>query len=253
MDLIVVAMYTLVAILGIVIGSFCNVCILRIPQKESVVFGASHCPKCQKKLRIWELVPVLSWVFLRGRCATCGVRISPQYPLIELANGLLWLLVFLLKGLTIEALLVACLVSTLLVLSVIDWRIREIPIQTTVFIAVLGVIQLVLNLSNWADYLLGAVSVSGVLLLLLLASKGRAIGGGDVKLMFGCGLFLGLWPTVFAFIAGCAIGSVVHLIRMKWFGAGRDLAMGPYLAIGVLLALLWGQDVVTWYGGLLGM
>jgi len=142
----------------------------------------------------------------------------------------------------------ACLlVSALLVASVIDARTREIPPGTTICVAVLGLLRVLLHLSDWLSHLLGMVVVGGVLLLIFYISGGTAIGGGDVKLMAGTGLFLGLRLNLLAFFFGCVLGSVIHLLRMKFRGAGRDLALGPYLSAGVVIALLWGDALCNWY------
>ncbi len=252
-EYIMYAMLALVALLGITIGSFLNVLIIRIPLGEGFVKGRSHCMNCNKDLKWYELIPLFSWLFLRGKCSVCKSKISAQYPLIEAANGLLWAVVFYTFGLTIDALLGCLLVSTLLVLSVIDARTREIPPQTTIFIGVLGLIKLLTNLSDWQNHILGFAVISGILLLLLFLSNGTAIGGGDVKLMAGVGLFLGLAPTVFAFFLGCIIGSVIHLIKMAVVKARRDLAMGPYLAVGTFISLIWGDGIIEWYFNLLGL
>ncbi len=241
-----------VAFLGVMVGSFCNVCILRIPLGEGVVMGHSHCMNCEKELKWWELIPLFSWIFLRGKCSKCKHPISVQYPLIEFANGVLWGVVCYVYGYSVDTALGCLLLSALLVLSVIDARTKEIPPQTTIFIFFLGVVRFVINIENWQDHLLGLVGVAGVLLILLLISGGSAIGGGDVKLMAGCGLFLGLTPTIFAFLLGCIIASVIHVIRMRCFGAGRELALGPYLAVGVCIAFLWGETIISWYFTRLG-
>ncbi len=253
MDTLLLPFYVIVGLFGLVVGSFCNVCILRIPLGEGVVVKSSHCMNCQKRLRFWELVPLFSYLFLRGKCSACGYKISPQYPIVEAVNAALWVVVSLNFGLSYDTLLGCLLTSALLVLSVIDLRTREIPPSTTIFIAILGGARLALNLSQWQSHLIGGVSVAGFLMLLLLLSGGRAIGGGDVKLMAGCGLFLGLWNTLLAFMLGCVVGSVVHIIRMKFFGAGRDLAMGPYLALGVWVAFLWGDNLINMYIKSLGI
>ncbi len=241
------------AFMGVIIGSFCNVCILRIPLGEGVVMGHSHCMNCNKELKWWELFPLFSWIFLRGKCSKCKHPISVQYPLVEFTNGVLWGVVCYVYGYSIDTVLGCLLMSALLVLSVIDARTKEIPPQTTIFIFILGVVRFVINLDAWQSHLLGFVGVAGVLLILLFLSGGSAIGGGDVKLMAGCGLFLGLTSTVFAFLLGCIIASVIHVIRMRFFGAGRQLAMGPYLATGVAIAFLWGEQIISWYLGRLGI
>jgi leader peptidase (prepilin peptidase)/N-methyltransferase len=251
MDLTMLPIYIFVFLLGICVGSFCNVCILRIPAGESIVTTPSHCMHCGKRLRWYELIPLFSWLALRGRCSGCHSPISVQYPLIEAANGALWLLVYHRFGLTPDTLLGCLFASVLLVASVIDARTRELPPGTTIAVAVLGGLRLLLHLSDWKELALGCVTVSGVLLLVLLASGGGAVGGGDVKLMAGTGLFLGFRLNLLAFFLGCVLGAAIHLFRMKFRGAGRELAFGPYLAAGALLALLWGDALLTWYLGLL--
>ncbi len=235
------------------VGSFLNVCIYRIPRGESIVFEASHCTVCEKRLMWWELFPLFSWLLLGGKCSGCKSKISAQYPLVEATNALLWVAVFLVYGMTWDTLLGCLLVSALLTLSVIDARTKEIPPQFTIFIAILGVIRLLLNLQDSQNHVMGLLIVPGVLLLLFVLSRGGAIGGGDVKLMAGAGLYLGFPLTLFAFLTACVLGSAVHVVRMRFFGAGRELAMGPYLSAGLFLAMTVGQPLIDWYIALLGI
>jgi len=251
MDLYLIPIYVFIFILGTVVGSFLNVCIIRIPLGQSIAREPSHCMSCHKKLHWYELVPVLSWLLLKGKCSGCGAPISAQYPLVEMANGLLWLAVALRCGFTADALLGCVLVSVLLVASVIDARTKELPRVTTGTVAVLGIIRILLHPQYIKTGIFGMVAVGGFLLLLLILSGGSAIGGGDVKLMAGSGLFLGLQLNVLAFLLGCVIGSFIHIIRMKFFGAGRELAMGPYLSVGIVIAFLYGNAMIDWYMAML--
>lgn len=251
MDFYLVPIYIFIFILGTVVGSFLNVCIIRIPLGQSIARESSHCMSCGKKLHWYELVPVFSWLMLKGKCSRCHAPISVQYPLIELSNGLLWLMVFLRCGFVMDSLLGSLLVSVLLVASVIDARTKELPLVTTMSVALLGIVRLILNPQNIKTGILGMLVVGGFLLLLLVISGGAAIGGGDVKLMAGSGLFLGLQLNILAFLLGCIIGSFIHIIRMKFFNAGRELAMGPYLALGIVIAFLHGNAMIDWYLGLL--
>ena len=216
--------YIVIFIFGITIGSFLNVCIYRIPLHESIVTAPSHCMTCGKKLKWYDMVPVFSWLVLGGKCRNCGSSISPQYPVIEAVNGVIYVLICAVNGLNSFSLIYCLMASALLVLSVIDWRTYEIPFGINVFFC-----------------------VSGVLEILYLVSGGGAIGGGDIKLMFACGLILGWKLILLAFVLGCIIGSVVHIIRMVRKKAGRMLAMGPYLSAGILLAALWGNKWISWY------
>lgn len=240
-------LYALVFIYGIIIGSFLNVCIYRIPLKESVVTTRSHCMKCGYNLKWYDLVPVFSYVFLRGRCRKCGDKISPQYPLIELLNGVLWVLTFMFTGISITSLLYCLVISALIVLSVIDFRTYEIPLSTNVYIGIIGIINLCINYENISEYLIGMLLVSGVLYLLYYFSNGSAIGGGDVKLMAACGLLLGWKLVIVAFIFGCMYGVIIHILRMKISKSDHMLAMGPYLSMGVITAMWFGNSIINWY------
>lgn len=238
---------------GIVIGSFLNVCIYRIPKKENIVVVRSHCMECGYRLAWYDLIPLFSYLFLKGRCRKCGCKLSAQYPIIEASNGVLYVVVFLVKGATVESLLYCLLFSALLALSVIDARTYEIPVGFNIFIALLGVARVATDYRNWLNYLIGALCVSLFLLLLYLFSHGRAIGGGDIKLMAAAGLLLGWKLIILAFCVGCIVGAVVHVIRMKVSKAEHVLAMGPYLSIGVAFAALWGNLFLNWYLSLLGL
>ncbi len=252
MDLETVLVYAFIFFLGIIIGSFLNVCILRIPKGESIVTERSHCNNCKKILKWWELVPVFSWLFLRGKCSKCKTSISFIYPFVELLNAVLWMLVFYVHGFTLYTLFSALITSVLIVISFIDAKTKEIPIGTTISIGILALIYTVIDYQNLLDHVLGFVSVAVLLLIVLILSKGKSIGGGDVKLMAASGLYLGLFGNVVAFVLGCIIGSLVHIIRMIFFKAGRELAFGPYLAVGIFISILWGDYLVSSYLNMVG-
>ena len=270
-------LYVFIFIFGLLIGSFLNVCIYRIPLKETVVTERSHCMSCGHTLAWYDLFPLFSWLFLRGKCRYCKAPISKQYPIVEGLNAIMWVLCFLIMGFTpidyfwwtgegfslvvtnygiwlVLTWFLNCLVcSGLIVLSVIDWRTYEIPFKINVYIFVLAVIKVVsrgLIVGDWSaclEYVIGFFAVSVPLLIILLASKGRAMGGGDVKLMAAAGLFLGWKLAIVALLFGCLYGSVIHIIRMKVSGQGSKLAMGPYLAAGIVTAMWFGEKLVTWY------
>lgn len=247
MELELIPVYIFIFLFGIVIGSFLNVCIYRIPMHETIVSERSHCMKCGYQLAWYDLVPLFSWLALRGRCRKCKAPISPQYPIVEAVNGVLYVLIFWVKDFTLESVFYCLLVSALIVLSVIDWRTYEIPIGINIFILTLGVLHLLTDLKNWPIYIIGFFSVSIFLFLIVVLSKGRAMGGGDVKLMAVAGLLIGWQSIVLALFLGCIIGSVIHIIRMKVSDAESMLAMGPYLSAGIFIAAMWGNDMISWY------
>ncbi len=237
---------------GIVIGSFINVCIIRIPNKENITTTRSHCMSCGNVIKWYELIPILSYILLKGKCRFCKAKLSVQYPIIELLNGVLYCLIAHIMGLNIQSVLTMALSSALIVIAVIDWRTYEIPFGLNVFIAALGLVLIVVKLIN-CDFsgvysnLIGAVSVSGFLLILYLATKGRGIGGGDIKLMAAAGLFLGWKNIILAFVIGCVLGSIIHIVRMKVSKQDHVLAFGPYLAAGIFIASVCGEKIVDAY------
>ena len=245
--MVVFIFYFTVFIYGIVIGSFLNVCIYRLPLQENIVTTRSHCMKCGYQLRWYDLVPLFSYLFLGGKCRKCKEKISVQYPVIEALNGVFYVLIVAECGVTLESLLYCLLLSALIVLSVIDFRTYEIPVGINWFIAALGVVRVVTDYENWLQYLIGMVCVSGFLFLIYWVTKGRGIGGGDIKLMAASGLLLGWQLNLLSFALGCILGSVIHLVRMRISDEGNVLALGPYLAAGIAISALWGPEFITWY------
>ena len=244
-----IVLYIIIFLYGIVIGSFVNVCICRIPRGESIVKVRSHCENCGYQLRWYDLIPLFSYMALGGKCRKCRERISVQHLIIEVLNGCLYILIFSVCNISVESLLYCLAGSALFALAIIDFKTYEIPVGFNIFIGVLGIVRVITDYTNWFDYLIGFVAVSGFLYLLFLLSKGRAIGGGDIKLMAACGLLLGWKLIILAFLFGCIVGAVTHVIRMRVSGEDHVLAMGPYLAIGVMVAALWGNTFLTWYLG----
>jgi len=247
MDAFTVIMYVFIFLLGISVGSFLNVCILRIPAGESIVTGPSHCPRCGRRLKWYELIPIFSFLALRGRCSGCKAAISAQYPLIEALNGFLWLLVFYREGPSAYCALSCLLVSALVVIAVIDARTMEIPSGMTIFLVILGALSAALDYHYLLSHILGFLAVSLPLYLVYLITRGRGIGGGDIKLLAGCGLFLGWKLVILGFFFGCFAATFVHLLLMAFKKAGRTLSFGPYLSAGMFFALVWGADLIRWY------
>ncbi len=255
---IAILYFSLFFLYGVVIGSFLNVCIFRIPKHETIVTTPSHCMTCGERLKWYELIPLFSYLFQRGKCRHCGVKLSPQYPIVEGLNGLFYMVILYLYGIddlsSVSTTAIYCLMfSTLLALSIIDFRTYEIPIGFNIFLLILGIAKLVTHLNDWSLYVIGFFAVSIPLLLIYLITKGKGIGGGDVKLMAVCGLIVGWKLILLSLMIGCILGAVIHLCRMKISGEGRVLAMGPYLSAGIMLSVLFGPPLIGWYVGLFGM
>ena len=237
------------AVLGLCVGSFCNVLIFRIPKGEEFVRSSSHCMHCGHVLRWFELIPVISWLVQGGKCRACKQMLSCQYPIVEAVNGFCWLLAFMVSRDMTQVVLLSLLSSVLLVIALIDWRTFTIPNGLNLAIFVLGVIRLVTDFAGWRGYLMGMVCVSGLFLLLYVLTGGRGLGLGDVKLMAAAGLLLGWLNILLAMILGSVSGAVIHSLRMRG-GAGKKLAFGPYLAFGIWVAAFFGDAIWSAYLGL---
>ena len=242
-----IPIYILVFLYGIVIGSFVNVCIYRIPLGEDIVKTSSHCMNCGHTLKWYDLFPVFSFLVLGGKCRYCKSNLSIQYPVIEVVNGILYCLIVGVKGVNINSVLYCLFASALLTLGVIDFRTMEIPVGINYFILILGLIHLGLNGQKFWDCILGFFSVSAGLFVLYQLTGGRGIGGGDIKLVAVSGLLLGGKANILAFLLACILGSVIHSLRMKITKADHVLALGPYLAAGMIISLLWGEEMIRWY------
>ncbi|NLI11370.1 prepilin peptidase [Pelotomaculum propionicicum] len=236
-------------VFGLVIGSFLNVCIYRIPRGESVVFPPSHCPGCSRRIAARDLIPVLSYLRLKGRCRFCGSKISPIYPFIELLTGLLFAAVYLRFGHTVLLYKVLFLVPVLIIVTFIDLRHYIIPDKLTVFALAGGVILNIYtrDLTLFSS-LLGLISAGAFLLLIAIVSKG-GMGGGDIKFAAVIGLFLG-WPQgLFAVFLSCMLAGMAGLVLLLTRVKGRKDAIpfGPFLCIGALAAIWRGEEILTWY------
>jgi leader peptidase (prepilin peptidase)/N-methyltransferase len=238
------------AVLGAVFGSFLNVVAYRLPRGESLSRPRSRCPGCQAPIRPYDNVPVLSWLLLRGRCRSCGIRISARYPLVEAGTALLCALVVIAKGADEDALLGLALVLLLVPVTLIDLDHRIIPNKLMLVGAVVAPGLVLLTAPDELfEHLIAAAAAGGFFLLAALAYP-RGMGMGDVKLAAVLGLFLGrsVGPAVFiALVSGTLVGAVV--IARKGAREGRKTAVpfGPFLAFGAVCALFAGEALVDAY------
>ncbi len=243
--------YIIIAMCGLILGEFVNLLIDRLPEKDNKLFKRFHCTNCGSDIKWHDCVPLVSYLFLKGRCRHCEAKISIQYPLIDLVNGAGYILVFYVNGFNVLSALYCLAFSILLVITVIDWRTYEIPPVLNVMLGILGVIRMILDFSNLLEYLIGFCVVSGFLLLLFIVTHGRGIGGGDVKLMAAAGLFIGWKNIILALALGSILGSIIHIVLMTTCKKDRMLAFGPYLSAGIVIAMLFGNQLISWYIGLL--
>lgn len=255
---IIVAYLTLV---GFAVGSFLALVADRLPRNESVVGARSHCEVCDRRLNWWELVPVLSYVGLRGRCYNCRTPIPFRLPAVEIGTGLLFALAGVLYGVTLTTATTLAFVSLLIAISLIDLD-RKLILNKLVFPGAVVALAVApwapwssgMPIDAWVSSLLGGAVGFGLLLVIYLISRG-GMGAGDVKLAGLMGLmtgFPGIGAALFVgFVSGGLIGVLLLLLRLR--GRRDVIPYGPYLSLGAVVALFYGEPLLEWYLGLLGL
>lgn len=235
--------------IGLLLGSFYNVVGLRVPKKKSIVFPSSHCTSCQRKLTPFELIPVLSYMLLRGKCKTCGGRVSKIYPLVEISTATLFTISPMVVGWSKELLIAWALISLLVIIFVSDMAYMLIPDKVLiVFGAYFIIIRLFMPLDPWWDVYLGAAIGFVIPLILAIVSKG-GMGGGDIKLFAVLGLVLGWQGILLAFMFSSFYGAffgVIGLLTGK-VKRGVPMAFGPYIVLGTLTTYFFGEKIIWWY------
>ncbi|MEW6379023.1 MAG: prepilin peptidase [bacterium] len=235
---------------GACIGSFLNVCIFRLPRNESIVFPASHCPACNTKLKSADNVPIFSFLFLRGKCRYCQTAISWQYPIVELTTGILFALAVIRFGLQWNTFIALVLIPVSLVVSVIDLKVQIIPNVISLPGIGLGLAASLLPGSplTFFNALSGMLIGGGLFYLVAVISKG-GMGGGDIKLIAMFGAFLGWQKCLLTIFLGVLLGSIVGIALMLLKRKGRKdpIPFGPFLCIGALISLFYGQAMINWY------
>ncbi|SNB46204.1 A24 family peptidase [Geobacter sp. DSM 9736] len=254
-------LYLFVFLFGAAVGSFLNVCIWRLPRGESVVFPPSHCPACGTSIRWHDNIPLIGYLLLRGRCRSCGGRISLQYPLVELLNGLLTLFLFLKFGPSLTFLVLSLLLWALVAITFIDLEHQIIPdvISLPGIIAGFAASFAILDplhpsqTVGWLNSLIGIVAGGGSLLLVATAyhflTKKEGMGGGDIKLLAMMGAFLGWRAVPFILFTSSLLGSIIGIALMVTNKKDSKLAIpfGPFLSMAAVIYIFWGRQLITWY------
>lgn len=234
---------------GCCIGSFLNGCIWRIPRDISVVRGRSACIRCGHVLGAMDMIPVLSWVALRGRCHYCRQSLPKQYPMVELGCGLMYLLCFHALGLNIQAVLACLLGSVLLLAAVIDGKWLYVPDRVPLIILLLSNVSLYASrLPLLGNRLAAAGFVGGFMLFLAVLTDG-GIGGGDIKLMTAGCLYLGFSRGVAAFFFSYVLAALWYIVPMIRGKLDRKdcIPMAPFFAASIMVFTLWGKPMIDWY------
>lgn len=248
---------TYIFIIGTVFGSFFNVCKFRIPNKESISNPQSYCYKCNNRLTYLDLIPILSWILLKGKCRYCGQKISSRYPLIELLTGILFIIIYNVHGLNFITINYLVLTSLLIIITFIDIDYYIIPDS----MIILGsIFELLFNLTNKGisirNSIIGGVVCSGVMLILItlieLVVKKEVMGGGDIKLFFMIGLFLGLKLGLLTILLSIYVGAFYGIVTIIYSKIKKQeynsiIPYGPFISVGAIISVLCGTNIINWY------
>jgi len=255
--------YILLFVLGALIGSFLNVCIYRIPRNQSIIWPSSRCTSCHNPIRYYDNIPVFSYYFLlRGRCRSCKEKISGRYPFVEALNAFFYMLVFWRFGPGWISAVYCLLCSALIVITFIDFDFQIIPDRITLPGIPLGLIAgsfllpdpfLRSTALGYKASLIGALIGFSLFYLVAFLSikilKKEGMGGGDIKIMAMLGAFLGWKAVILTTFLGSLFGSIIGIGLMVFRGRekGSLIPFGPFLALGALISLFFGQEILIWY------
>jgi leader peptidase (prepilin peptidase) / N-methyltransferase len=246
MSLILLIYFT---VLGSVLGSFYNVVGMRVPEKKMFQSERSYCPNCKQQIKAYDLIPVISYIILGGKCRSCKQKISPLYPFTELATGLLFGYSYYVIGLEWELVTAFVLVSMAAILFVTDMKFMLIPNKILLFFLPLFIILRVFTpLDPWWDSIIGAVVAFLLLFLVILFSRG-GMGGGDLKLFVVLGVVLGWKGVLLTFFLSSVIGAVISLVLLstKVLKRKQAIPFGPYILLGALITYFHGEAMISWY------
>lgn len=247
-------MQLLIFTYGLLIGSFLNVCIYRIPREENIAFPSSHCPNCNTNLKWYDNIPLLSYIILKGKCRYCDTNISSQYPMIELLNAIIYLLLFYKFNLSIDFIFYALIASTLIVVTIIDLKEMIIPDSLVITLLVLSILHKATNYIihktpiNIIDSLGALLIAGGIFLLIVILSRG-GMGGGDVTLIGALGFILGIKYITLTIFLSFVLGGLisVFLLATKLKTRKDPVPFGPFIVLGFMITLFWGEGLIEWY------
>lgn len=251
--------YSLIGfVLGLQVGSFANVCISRMPKKESVVFPASHCPNCSASIRAWDNIPLISYLILQGKCRQCQISISAKYPIVEALTGLLLAAVFYKFGFTWECLIYTIVVPTLVIITAIDIEHQIIPDKITLPGIAFGLVAGTYMHGFW-DSLIGLLVGGGLFLFLaevyFKVRGNMGMGGGDIKYIAAAGALLGWAQVLLVIFLGSLAGALFGGLGMgiKKLDFLSKIPFGPFLALATLISIFFGENILSLYLNLMSV
>jgi leader peptidase (prepilin peptidase)/N-methyltransferase len=262
-------MAVIIFIFGLIVGSFLNVCIYRLPRNMSIIRPSSACPSCATSIKPCDNIPILSYILLKGKCRKCGERISIRYPAVELLNGILYWSVFNFFGFGWHLPFLLAFISSMIVITFIDLDFQIIPDVITIPGIVIGLLSAsfllpdpfisflnhfntpLLTVVGFKNSIVGLFLGGGLFYLIAILSRG-GMGGGDIKMMAMVGTFMGWKAVLLTTFIGSLAGSIVGISLMAFKGKGRKtkIPFGPFLAFGAVITLFYGGEILRWYLGI---
>ena len=247
-------------LIGLCIGSFINVCIYRLPIEKSIISPPSFCPKCKKKIKWYHNIPLFSYIILNGKCAYCGEKISIRYPLIELLTGLVFFINFNLFGFSVNFFAYTIFILLLIVATFVDLEHMIIPDEISIGGTFVGFIFSFIRADiTWLQSIIGIILGGGILLLIIkgyfLLTKKEGMGGGDVKLLAMIGAFLGYKSLLFIIFSSSLLGTIIGipLIMAKKDKSSLAIPFGPFLSLGAVIYIYFGEKIIKWYFHYMGI
>lgn len=247
--LINLILFCIVFVYGLCIGSFINVVIYRVPKGIPIAKGRSYCPKCNKKIKNYDLIPILSYILLKGKCRNCKETISMRYPLIELFTGIIAIITFIIKGFSLEAVIIFIVAAILIAIAIIDFDTMTIPDELIITIIPLALLIVYLQNGISINSRIIAFFEISIPMLMLNYFVQDSFGGGDIKLISVCGIILGWENTLLAMFIAILIGGfyAIYLLVSRKSKKGSYIAFGPYICIGVYIAMIYGNEIINIY------
>jgi len=236
-------------VFGLIIGSFINVVGLRVPVKQSFTYDRSRCPTCKKILSWHELIPVLSFVYQKGKCISCEGKISIIYPFIELTTCLLYIQSYVIFGISLEMVIAILLNSMLMIIFVSDLKYMIIPNKVLLsFLPPFILLRMIEPLTSWLSSVIG--SLVGLFLIgFIILVSGGGMGAGDMKLFGVIGIVLGTKKILLTFFIACALGTIIGslLFLFKKIKRKQPIPFGPYIVVATIISYFYGDDLLNWY------
>lgn len=247
-------MVWIVLLYGLIIGSFLNVCIYRIPNEKSIIMPNSYCPKCDNNLKWYDNIPLISYIYLLGRCRYCKDKISLQYPIIEILNTFVYIVLFYKFKLSIDFVFLAVLSSLLIIIFFIDLKHMIIPDILIIIILILTILYKIVNYYIYdmsldiINSLIGFIISGFIFLFIIIVSQG-GMGGGDLTLISALGFILGIKLILLNIFLSFIVGAFISILLLIFKIKSRDnpIPFGPFIILSFYIVVFYGNDILNWY------